>query len=164
MRPPVVMDSNVAFVGNGRADHAEPDCVLACVARMERIKTQERLLLDSEGRILQEYPSPRPTEQPRAGDAFIIWAWQNQHNPEVCTLVPIQAHDKRGFAQFPDDEELAGFDRDDRKFVAVAVASGESPPILNASDTDWRDHQQALSRHGVAVEFVCPELMNAPGP
>lgn len=160
MRPPVVMDSNVAFVGNGATEQAGPECVLACIDRMERIKARERLLLDSEGRIFEEYP--RPTGQRGVGDLFFIWAWRHRCNPEVCTLVRIEPHDDRGFTDFPDDEMLAGFDRDDRKFVAVAIASGESPPILNASDKDWHDHRQALSRHGVAVEFVCPELMNAP--
>lgn len=158
MRPPIVMDSNVAFVGNGATEQAGVECVIACVDRMEQIMTQERLLLDSEGRIFEEYP--KPTGQYGAGDAFFVWAWRNQRNRDVCRLVQIELHDERSFADFPDDEELAGFDRDDRKFVGVAIASGESPPILNASDTDWWNHRQALFRHGVAVEFVCPELMS----
>lgn len=157
MRTPVVMDSNVAFVGSGEAEQAEPACVLACVDRMAEIKTDGRLVLDDGNRILREYP--KPTGQLKAGHAFAKWAWTNHRNPERCTLVSIQSDDERGFAEFPDDDDLAGFDPDDRKFVAVAVASGESPRILNASDTDWRDHRHALSRHGVIVEFVCPELM-----
>ncbi|HSU82609.1 MAG TPA: hypothetical protein VLR69_09330, partial [Thermoanaerobaculia bacterium] len=57
------------------------------------------------------------------------------------------------------DPDLAAFDPSDRKFVAVAVASGEQPEILNASDTDWWHHREALSRHGVEVRFLCPQLM-----
>ena len=157
MRTPVVMDTNVACVANGDADQAGPGCVVACVDRMERIKAEERLILDDGHRILKEYPTT--AGQKRAGHAFTKWAWMNRHNEERCTLVSIEPDGQRGFVEFPDDDDLAGFDRDDRKFVAVAMASGESPPIVNASDKDWRDHRHALSRHGVIVEFVCPELM-----
>ena len=51
------------------------------------------------------------------------------------------------------------FDRDDRKFVAVALASGTSPPIVNASDRDWWEHREVLQVHGIEILFLCPELM-----
>ena len=65
----------------------------------------------------------------------------------------------RGFEEFPDSARLSSFDRSDRKFVAVALASGSSPKVLNAADTDWWDHRQALEENGVDVVFLCPELM-----
>jgi len=37
------------------------------------------------------------------------------------------------------------------------VAHPEHPPILNAVDSDWWHHQDALARHGVRVEFLCPD-------
>ena len=73
--------------------------------------------------------------------------------------VTITPHEQRGFEEFPDDPELARFDRDDRKFVAVALASGTSPPIVNASDRDWWEHREALQVHGIEILFLCPELM-----
>jgi hypothetical protein len=41
--------------------------------------------------------------------------------------------------------------------VAVAVASGESPPILNAVDSDWWNHREALVESGFVVDFLCPQ-------
>ena len=70
-------------------------------------------------------------------------------------------NDARGFEEFPGAPSLAGFDMDDRKFVAVALASGTGPEILNASDTDWWDFREPLERHGVRVNFLCPELMES---
>lgn len=61
------------------------------------------------------------------------------------------------FEEFPGDEELADFDRQDRKFVAVALTSVNDPTILNAVDSDWWDHLEALNNNGVKVEFLCPE-------
>jgi hypothetical protein len=61
--------------------------------------------------------------------------------------------------QFPNDERLVGFDRSDHKFVAVALAHPERPPILNAVDADWWYYREELARHGIRVEFLCPNAM-----
>jgi hypothetical protein len=62
--------------------------------------------------------------------------------------------------EFPDDPELVRFDRSDRKFVAVALASRLDPSVLNATDTDWWHYRECLKRHGVRVVFLCSGLMN----
>ena len=158
MTPPVVMDTNVVHVANGETPQASPCCVTACVDRMDRIKHgKERLVLDDQDRILKEYPTP--TGQRGAGHAFVKWVWTNRYNSALCELVTIYPHEARGFVEFPEDDGLATFDPDDRKFVAVALASGGSPPIVNATDTGWRDHQEVLARHDVHIDFICPELM-----
>lgn len=58
---------------------------------------------------------------------------------------------------------LENFDLTDRKFVAVALASGVDPPINNASDTDWWEFRDALARHRVTINFLCQELMTTAG-
>ncbi len=73
-------------------------------------------------------------------------------------ITPSGAGDKT-FVEFPTDLRLAKFDPSDRKFVATILASGEQAPIINAADTDWWDFRDALSDHGITVEFLCPELM-----
>lgn len=157
-RPPVVLDTNVVHVANGETSQAGPGCVTACVDRMERIKQgKERLVLDDQDRILKEYPTP--PGQLGAGHAFVKWVWTNRYSPAFCELVAIHRHEARGFVEFPEDADLATFDADDRKFVAVALAGQGSPPIVNATDTGWRDHQEVLARHGVHIDFICPELM-----
>ncbi len=65
------------------------------------------------------------------------------------------------YVDFPDDPDLAGFDLNDRKFVAVALASKLDPEILNASDTDWWIHRESLERNRVRIRFLCPQLMNS---
>ena len=158
MRPPVVMDTNVVHVANRETPQTSPNCVIACADRLERIKQgKERLVLDNQDRILKEYPTP--TGQREAGHLFVKWVWTNRYNRELCELVAIHPHEARGFVEFPQDDELSAFDPDDRKFVAVALASGGSPPIVNATDTGWHDHRETLARHGVHVDFICPELM-----
>lgn len=157
----VVMDTNVGVVANGRAPHAGIECVSSCVGALIEIRERHHVLLDDRGLILDEYRRHlSPSGQPGPGDAFFKWLWDNQWNPEHCHQVPVTpVSGRRGFEEFPEDPDLATFDPSDRKFVAVALASGGQPEIFNASDTDWWHHREALSRHGVKVCFLCPQLM-----
>jgi len=160
LRYSAIMDTNVAIVANGRSPQAGISCVENCIAQLLDIRERSRMLIDESGLILEEYRRHlSPSGQPGPGDAFFKWLWSNQANQEYCLQVPITPSEERGFEEFPSDPELAQFDRADRKFVAVALASGESVQILNASDTDWWIYRDALSQHGITVNFICPELM-----
>jgi len=158
----VVVDTNVALVANGKAGQADIRCVSKCLQELKATRNGRQLLLDDAGLILQEYLKQKPHGFPQGpGDAFLVWVYDNQANPIHIRVVPVTLlpGDLRGFAEFPDDPELMGFDQDDRKFVAVALASGNAPPILNATDTDWWIYRSALVRNGVRVKLLCPHLM-----
>ena len=156
----VVLDTNVAIVSNGETAQASWDCIDNCIAAIRRVRESQILLVDDTGLILAEYSrNLNRSGQPGLGDAFFRFIWDNQANEQHCKQVEVTPNDERGFEEFPDDQTLSTFDLDDRKFVAVAIASGSAPKILNASDTDWRDHRQALERNGVEIEFLCPDLM-----
>ena len=158
----VVMDTNVPRTANGEADHAGPECEAACIQALMRIRTNRRLLLDDKRRIIEEYRNGLSLSgQPGPGDAFFKWLWENQANQLYCRIVPVTVHDDRGFNEFPNDSRLCKFDSDDRKFVAVALASQSSPQVLNAIDNGWWVHRQALTDNGVEVAFLCPELMGS---
>ena len=94
-----------------------------------------------------------------AGDEFMYWIHQNQHNADVCERVHINEHSGRGFKEFPEDAALSGFHQDDRMYVAVAVNSQKHPEILNAVDSDWRDYEAALQNHGVKITQLCPQCI-----
>ena len=154
------MDTNVAIVANGKSGQADKDCILECIVRLRHIQEECLLLLDDRNRIIDEYRNNlNPSGQPGPGDAFFLWLWQNQANQEYCRKVEVIPHAGRGFEEFPEDPNLKDFDQDDRKFVAVALASGNRPKVLNASDTDWWHHCQALQQYGVRIVFLCPDLM-----
>lgn len=158
----VVVDTNVALTANGDAKHADLQCVSRCLQELTATRNERELLLDDAGLILDEYLQQKPHGFPQGpGDAFLVWVYDNQANPMHVRVVPVTPlGDPRGFAEFPSDVELTSFDEDDRKFVAVALASGDAPLILNATDTDWWIHRIALKRNGVCIEFLCPHLMD----
>ena len=97
--------------------------------------------------------------QPGVGDEFMYWLFQNQYNGEVCERVHITPHPERKFVEFPEDPALTGFDPNDRKYVAVALASTNRPEILNAVDSDWYHFNSELSAAGLRIKQLCPDCL-----
>ena len=155
----VIVDTNVAVVANGQSPQASPNCVAICINRLERIiRGEEKLALDDKWIILGEYlRNLRSSGEPGAGDDFLRWVLANKN--QRCDLVPITPIDgsENAFEEFPDDPVLNDFDSDDRKFIAVAVAHPERPPILQAVDSQWWDFRNALRENDIIVEFICEE-------
>ncbi|HYF16865.1 MAG TPA: hypothetical protein VEA40_03280 [Ramlibacter sp.] len=155
----VVIDTNVLVVANGASPQADLQCQYACNQALEAARAQG-VAIDDAQRILSEYRAYcSHSGQPGLGDAFFRWLWNQQGNPQKCHSVPITPHGVRGFEEFPDDPRLGTFDRSDRKFVAVALAAGNQPPILNATDSDWWQVRAVLAECDVHIEFVCPQCM-----
>jgi hypothetical protein len=154
----VIVDTNVAVVANRVAPQASPQCVLACVHKLGQIMNQDKIVLDSLRLILKEYAIHlRSAGQPGVGDRFYRWILLNQKNPARCewtTITPLE-DDTSNFQEFPSDPRLADFDRSDRKFVAVARAHPDQPPILQAVDSKWWRWKTALIENKVDVEFIC---------
>ena len=158
----VIVDTNVAWVASGRAEQASEDCVATCVERLEQINNDEmKLALDRERRIIDEYQRLEQTGRFNIGYQFYKWVEMNWTNSERCDLVEIKPVDgsEIEFEKFPDDSELVDFDDDDRKFIAVACAHRDRPPILQAVDGKWRDFLDALHENGVTVEYLCEDDM-----
>ena len=154
----VIIDTNVILVANGQHEEVSPGCVTACALRLQSVMTDGRIALDSGYEMLIEYQKKtQPKTGNRPGDAFVKWALRNNANSKRCDLVTLQPHSKRGYESFPKDDRLTNFDPPDRKFVAVAAAHDEHPPIVQATDSKWVDWAPALKDHGITVEFVCPK-------
>ena len=145
----IVVDTNVAVVANGKAKQASPQCVHACIAGLRHVRDECRLLVDDKYLVFDEYQAHLSRAgQPGPGDAFFKWLWFNQANTECCRMITVTAYvdDDCRFDEFPDDPSLSKFDRSDRKFVAIALASATEPKVLNACDTDWWRHRKVLGK------------------
>ncbi|MCW5776040.1 MAG: hypothetical protein KIS87_06350 [Phycisphaeraceae bacterium] len=157
----VVVDTNVAVVASRLGTGADDLCVNRCIARLFTIQQQGGLLVDDRGLILSEYTKKLGhSGQPGVGHFFVKWAHDHQAIPEKVrqvTITPRHGDGWRRFEEFPDQQGLSTFHKKDQKFVAVAIASGDTPPILNAVDSDWWNHSAALNSAGVIVECLCPQ-------
>ena len=156
----VVVDTNVVVVANALSEQASEDCVEICAERLEEIMRDEvKLVLDDNWQILGEYAQNLHLTGNDVGDRFLRWVLRNWRNPERCALIHITpvAGSENEFEEFPDDPMLNDFDPDDRKFIAVAIAHPEKPPILQAVDSQWWDFRDAFRRNGIIVEFICED-------
>ena len=165
-RPAVVIDTNVLIAANHRDTHVSADCSLNAARRLNAARQAEVVLLDTLGHIFLEYKCYcNFTGQPGAGDMFFLYLHQKRWDEAAGKILQIPINENpsvdqgnRNYIEFPDDPDFAGFDPSDQKFVAVGIASGKNPAILNASDNDdWENYRVALEKHGLFLEQLCPE-------
>ncbi|MDE0315712.1 MAG: hypothetical protein OXM61_12475 [Candidatus Poribacteria bacterium] len=152
----VVVDTNVVVVANGKSQQASATCVLTCVERLQQIMDGEvKLVLDDGRRILEEYMRNLRSSGADVGDRFLRWLLTNKD--KMCDFVSITPIDgsEYEFHEFPTDPELEDFDPADRKFIAVALAHSDQPPILQAVDSEWWNYRDMLKQNGVTIDFIC---------
>ena len=161
----VIIDTNVPIVANDhKSAQASSSCKNHCIAALRDVQHNHKLVLDQGWLVIREYLRHLNQKgRPGVGDEFMLWVLQNHYNPVHCERITIttlpNSADGNDFAEFPTDPALINFDRADRKFVAIALAHPEKPPILNATDTDWWHHLSILEKRGVQVKFLCPDAM-----
>ena len=150
-----VIDTNVMVVANGDHNGEDDLCQLACIQALERLQRNGTVVIDDPGHIFNEYIQQLSLAgHPGVGNAFFKFIYDNQYNDQIVERASITlCDDHRVFEQFPGDPDLITFDRSDRKFVAAARASRNSPVILNAVDSDWREHAEALRRYVEVMEL-----------
>lgn len=159
MRNPYIVDTNVLIVANRRGGESYSSA-RACAKALLNIKNGGRLVIDDGDRILGEYrPYCSFSGQPGVGDAFFRWVHDNRGWLHLVETVAIASKetDPDDFIEFPGHPDLSNFDPSDRKFVAVANAHPQKPPILEASDSKWWGWRDALTACGITVVFLCPK-------
>ena len=162
----VIIDTNVIVIANGEAEHASWECVEHCQNQLKQIINQSvRTVVDDKWRIFNEYKrNANIAKQKGIGDVFVKRLLQNWNNPNICTMLKITSLTGNGtdFEEYPnDDEALKDFHKNDRKFIAVALAykkeSGQTATILLAIDRGWKDYLSTLAEYGVPVDILCDE-------
>lgn len=152
-----VVDTNVATTANSH----EPEsarCAATSARALARVMKKGHLFIDDGGRIVQEYRGNLSARgQPGPGDAFLKWVLTHEWSGERVTRVPITptASDPERFAELSEPAPGVHYDRSDEKFLAVAAASPEHPPVLQALDSKWWGWTRSLAQDGVRIHFLC---------
>jgi hypothetical protein len=127
-------------------------CRLAVFEFLQDVLARGCVILDLAGEIEAEYHRYlNPKGQPGVGDRFYLEVLNSA--PGRVERVDLPKDEQGEYEDFPDTAELAGFDRSDRKFAALAHREGI--PVANATDSDWLDHLPVLTANGIPVHFVC---------
>jgi hypothetical protein len=155
-----VVDTNVTTTANGANPGASAACVVASARALQAVMAKGHVFIDDGGRIVAEYRANLSARgQPGPGDAFLKWLLTHEWGGEKVTRVAITPaeHDAEDFAELPAPSDGTFYDRSDRKFLAVAAAHAEHPPILQSFDSKWWGWQAALAEIGVTIHFLCED-------
>jgi hypothetical protein len=155
MREAFIFDTNVPMAANEREGKA-PSVRARCVSLIRQCR-DGFLILDNKWIVLNEYSRNLHKSGQGLGDAFLRFVLNTRGDPRYCLLIPITPHESRIFVEFPDDPRLEDFDRNDRKWIALAVSSGNIAPVYAAADyDDYRPYLGTFLEHGVRVELIEP--------
>ncbi|MDW7711188.1 MAG: hypothetical protein SCH98_12010 [Deferrisomatales bacterium] len=156
--PDHIIDTNVLLVASAAHPYSpfgasnlpatEQDRVFEWLAAF-RADDSRSMVWDTLWRIYEEYRN-KLTDQDY-GLQVVKEKMQRARFVEV-------AYDENGAAVVP--VEFAAFDPSDRKFLAVLLTDGEST-LVNATDTDWLEIEEALMDVGHKVEHVIEAWLRA---
>lgn len=150
----VIIDTNIMVIANRQNRDVAVSCMDACVKFLIRAQASSTVLMDSGDEIRAEYTRAlRVGTPPQLGAQFLIHIYREQWNSQFVRHVELEKSVEGEFADFPNAPEIAGFDRSDRKFAALARRTGT--PVSNAVDSDWIDYRDHLDAHGISVDFIC---------
>jgi hypothetical protein len=111
------------------------------------------ILIDVGGLILKYYRRKASMAgQPGSADAFLYQLTQVAYRGDVVLPVEVGGPPEFGL---PNSFLACGFDADDRIYVALARACPPSQ-VVNAVDSDYEEHAEALGGIGVSVRQLCP--------
>jgi hypothetical protein len=156
-----VVDTNVATTANGANVGAPPACVAASARALQQVMQGGHVFVDHGGTIVAEYRKHLSAKgQPGPGDAFLKWVLTHEWGGVRVTRVritPCDRGDGEDYEELPPPPRGIRYDPSDRKFLAVAAAHPEHPPVLQSLDSKWWGWRDALAGAGVTLCFVCPD-------
>ncbi|MCC7418297.1 MAG: hypothetical protein IT176_14270 [Acidobacteria bacterium] len=152
-----VVDTNVAVVANHTP--ASALCAAASAAALRDVMRHGHVFVDDAGDVVAEYRNNlAPYGPPSPGNAFLKWLLTHEWGGQRVTRVKITPNGgETGFHELPVPADGTRYDPSDCKFLAVAAAHPEHPPILQALDSKWRGWIGALEACAVTVHFLCPD-------
>lgn len=159
-----VVDTNVATTANGANDGAPATCVVASAKALQAVMDRGHVFLDASGRIVAEYRANLSAQgQPGPGDAFLKWVLTNEWGGQCVTRVSItpKPGGEDGYDELPPPPDGTVYDPSDQKFLAVAAAHPNHPPILQSYDSKWWGWCAALEAISVTIHFLCPQAIEA---
>jgi len=154
-----VIDTNVVATADGANPEAGERCRVASAEALHAVMRHGHLFVDNAGLILDEYIGAVGAGQPEPGGAFVRWVLQNQWVASRVSRVVItpRTGTSTGFHELPSPHSGPAYDPSDEKFLAVAAAHPERPPVLQALDSKWWGWQESLAACGVSIHFLCPD-------
>lgn len=123
--------------------------------------SDSRMVLDEMGLVRDEYERNLPFNCQEQEYGMMVL--QNKLDQNLVEFVPIETLNANGehIAVLEADHEALVTDREDRKWVACALAASilydEFPPIVYGAETDWYIVHDQLTALGIAFVRLLPD-------
>lgn len=153
----IVVDTNV-WVAAGKSivdaeTIEEVECIESCADWLQGfLKGDSRILVDVEGKVIDEYQTY--IRQGRYPDSTLSQLWSELWGKLEMKVIQF---DDSGYAVLP--RNIRFHDREDRKFLALALTTDPYAPIYNSMDTDWEKEKDQLTGLGLTVIELCPSYI-----
>ncbi len=153
-----VIDTNVLLDASALSNpslHVSPASTELCGQVYDWLSrfviSDDLLVMDNQGKMEEEY------EHKLDYNDFGRQVVRQKHNRGQVLLVDV-LYDDDGYAFLEEPLASVIHDHADRKLVAAALEALKQGPcrIVNASDTDWYDWQEALQANGIRVVQLLP--------
>jgi hypothetical protein len=157
----VVVDTNVLAVAEGLNEDASAECRAACVRLLGQIANGELIVVVDSAMtgemVFEEYLGRLSQSRlDGLGKKLAVNLYHRRFDENVCQIVevaPCDDDDRTDFADVP--SALRNFDRDDHKWIAVALGSPQHTPVFQALDGEWWQRREDLLANGIEVQFLC---------
>ena len=155
-----VVDTNVAVTANGGNPATSVDCAASSAKALREVMATGHVFIDDGGRMMTEYRANLKLNGQRGpGHVFFVWLLTHEWGGIRVTRVPLtpKYDDQYDFEELPKPPDGVRYDPSDRKWLAVAAAHDEHPPILQSFDSKWWGWREALGNAGISIYFLCAE-------
>lgn len=159
-----IIDTNVPAIASRSAsqlDDLELECAEACLLYLRKMMTSSdiQIVLDYDYLVVKEYRRilSKISYSNGFNEEFLKWVFMKM-SADDYQFVKIHK-EGTSFLEYPNHDDLSSFDREDRKFIALANAHQDKPPIIEGTDCKWWGIVNALKSFGITVVFPCEKYI-----
>lgn len=154
----IILDTNVPAKASTPPEACPPEELEIQKSCMEYIRdlthnTDRKLVLDLEHEIWNEYHN-NVIQNSNIGKIFFRWLYEYYPTILPQDHIKMTRNAEGQYITYPYDEETKSFDENDKKFVALANAHPEKPPIIEGTDGKWLGYEAAFAKYGIHIEFL----------
>lgn len=161
-----IIDTNVPCMA-GKSDPTilskeESRCAQICATFINSFIHNEdsKLVLDQGYEIVKEYRNNiTNNNQPTLANYFLDWVYQYLSRILIEDFIFLDKTDNNEYVDYPKHQELSKFDISDRKFIALANAHYEHPPIVQGTESKWWMLREIFETCGIHILFLDEEYI-----
>ena len=162
-----IIDTNVQLLAGTPVSEIPDDqveCAQCCIKFINSFidSPDSKLVLDTGSRVLKEYKQVFKKFHGERSLATEFFNWVCRYLTSAISeddYICLNEVNENCFKEYPPHENLKNFDPPDRKFIALANAHKEKPPIIEGADSKWWSIKDSLLECGISVSFLCEKYI-----